>query len=90
VLIQAWKDDDDPTPYPSDYEDGHYVVATGYDGENIYFEDPWIIGSIGYIAKSELPGRWHGETIYPTPRHIYGCGIILQKDIIPIPTVVQL
>ena len=37
VLIQAWKDDDDPTPYPADFDDGHYVVAIGYDFDNIYF-----------------------------------------------------
>jgi hypothetical protein len=32
LLLQAWKDEDDPTPYPVDREDGHYVVAIGYDG----------------------------------------------------------
>lgn len=37
VLIQAWKDEDDPTPYPVDTEDGHYVVAIGYDADYIYF-----------------------------------------------------
>ena len=31
VLIQAWKDDEDPSPYASDFEDGHHMVATGYD-----------------------------------------------------------
>jgi hypothetical protein len=31
VLIQAWKDDEDTKPYPTDFEDGHYVVAIGYD-----------------------------------------------------------
>jgi uncharacterized protein len=37
LLLQAWKDDDDPTPYPVDNDDGHYVVAIGYDADRIYF-----------------------------------------------------
>lgn len=77
VLIQAWKDDDDPTPYPLDTEDGHYVVAIGYDADYLYFEDPWIIGSLTFMKKSELPDRWHGSTVYPKDRLIYGCGIVV-------------
>ena len=80
VLIQAWKDDDDPTPYPEDVQDGHYVVAIGYDQEYFYFEDPWIIGSLTYMRKNELMGRWHGNTNYPKPRLVYGCGIIVLQD----------
>jgi predicted double-glycine peptidase len=37
VLIQAWEDENDTTPYPTDFDDGHYVVAIGYDSQNIYF-----------------------------------------------------
>lgn len=33
MLVQAWRDEDDPTPYPLDREDGHYVVAIGYDAD---------------------------------------------------------
>ena len=31
VQIQAWKDDDDPTPYINDWDDGHYVVLVGFN-----------------------------------------------------------
>jgi uncharacterized protein YvpB len=51
VLIQAWKDENDTTPYPNDFEDGHYVVAIGYDKKNFFFEDPWIHGSLTYMRK---------------------------------------
>ena len=49
VLFQAWADD--PMAYPYDFEDGHYVVVIGYDQNYLYFEDPWIQNSIGYITK---------------------------------------
>jgi len=54
LLLQAWKDEDDSTPYAVDFDDGHYVVAIGYDQQYIYFEDPWIIGSIAYMSYLEL------------------------------------
>ena len=38
---------------------GHYVVAIGYDSTNIFFEDPMLNCSRGYIPKSELKKRWH-------------------------------
>jgi uncharacterized protein YvpB len=77
VLIQAWKDEDDLTPYEYDFEDGHYVVAIGFDNDYIYFEDPWIHGSITYMSKGELSDRWHGNTDEPIDRRIYGSGIIV-------------
>ncbi len=59
VLIQAYKDDDDPTPYQDDWNNGHYVVAIGYDNDFIYFEDPWLLGTIGYMEKTDFLNRWH-------------------------------
>ena len=58
LLLQAWKDDSTP-PYPIDWDDGHFVVAVGFDSKYIYFEDPWILGSLTYMTKSELLTRWH-------------------------------
>lgn len=48
--IQAWGDE--ATEYINDYEDGHYVVVIGFDSAYFYFEDPWILGSIGYMRKN--------------------------------------
>ena len=79
LLLQAWKDDDDPTPYPIDYNNGHYVVAIGLDNQNIYFQDPWIFGNLGYIKKTQLQGRWHGNTVYPKDRVIYGFGLVVLQ-----------
>jgi predicted double-glycine peptidase len=55
LALQAWGN-------PKHYDktgNGHYVVAIGYDEKNIYFEDPWLNCSRGFIPKSELLKRWH-------------------------------
>ena len=46
LMLQAW-------------DEGHYVVAVGYDHAVIYVEDPWIQGSRGYVTRVELVARWH-------------------------------
>lgn len=60
IALQAWVDG--PSGVPADWErrteDGHYIVATGYDERNFYFEDPATFG-IGYIPRAELDARWH-------------------------------
>lgn len=87
VLIQAWKDEDD-IPYDTDFSNGHFVVAIGYDNEYIYFEDPWIHGSLTYMLKTDLAKRWHGKTDEPVDRHIYGSAIIILEDILETPTII--
>ncbi len=64
VPIQAWKGDD-PTPWSEDINHGHYVVVTGFDTDNLYFEDPAILGSAGYIPKDEFVQRWHHVVTNP-------------------------
>jgi predicted double-glycine peptidase len=60
IAIQAWVDGQPGglEDWAKRTKDGHYVVATGYDDQNVYFEDPAIFG-IGYIPKAELDARWH-------------------------------
>lgn len=56
VLIQAWTE----SHYTADRnEDGHYVVAIGYDKNNIYFMDPSTLGHYTYIPAAEFVSRWH-------------------------------
>ncbi len=45
VNAQAWTDDQN---------DGHYMVVIGVDNENVYFEDPAVLGSRGYISNQEF------------------------------------
>jgi len=59
VGIVAWGHDD--KDYSKD-DDGHYVVATGYDKCRIYFEDPSIKdndNSKGFLSWLEFYYRWH-------------------------------
>lgn len=56
VLIQAWTE----SHYAADRdEDGHYVVAIGYDKNNVYFMDPSTLGHYTYIPTTEFVSRWH-------------------------------
>lgn len=56
-LIQAWRDK--PTEYSNDWNDGHYVVAVGFDSDNIFFMDPSTLGHYAYIPSAEFLSRWH-------------------------------
>lgn len=60
VVLQAWKDDS-TTDYTDDWEDGHYVVAVGYDNDNLYFMDPSTLGVYTYIPQEEFLKRWHDK-----------------------------
>lgn len=56
-LIQAWSDH--PEEYRHSSECGHYVIAIGYDAENIYFMDPSTSGNYAFIPQTEFLTRWH-------------------------------
>jgi predicted double-glycine peptidase len=61
IAIQAWIDGGNPRDlegWAARTDDGHYLVAIGYDRNRMYFEDPAMFG-IGYIGFDELEARWH-------------------------------
>jgi uncharacterized protein len=45
--------------FTNDQNNNHYMVVIGIDSTNVYFEDPAIIGSRGYIPNQEFLDRWH-------------------------------
>jgi predicted double-glycine peptidase len=57
VLIQAWPDS--PVQWRETWNEGHYAVAAGYDGRNIYFMDPSTLGHYTFIPIPEFLDRWH-------------------------------
>lgn len=73
-LIQAWGDQEN---YKNHDYDGHYVVAIGYTDDKIYFMDPSIKGSHGFLANNEFLARWHDEEVDGTKT--IRCGIALWK-----------
>jgi sialate O-acetylesterase len=74
--IQAYGD---PDSYYRD-DNGHYVVAVGYDEGNFYFEDPVLPGRDGFLPAKEFDRRWHddeGTTEKPDPHaHL---GLIVRR-----------
>lgn len=60
-LIQAWADKHPhkAIDYANDWNDGHYVVAVGFDKEKIVFMDPSTAGHYAYIPLQEFEKRWH-------------------------------
>ncbi len=62
LVIQAWRDDPPETSWEDDWEDGHYVVAVGYDDLNFYFMDPSTFGNYTYIPIDEFLSRWHDRS----------------------------
>lgn len=58
VLIQAWTEQQN-VDWKNDWIDGHYVVAIGYDSNNVYFMDPSTLGNYTFIPQSEFFDRWH-------------------------------
>ena len=58
IVLQAWSDRPRPA-YASDWEDGHYLVLVGAQGDELIFEDPSLLGSRGVLRRRELEERWH-------------------------------
>ena len=78
MMMQAWAE---PTPrsYTKVWNAGHWVIAIGYDAEGIYFEEPSLYASRGFIAYRKLTQRWHdveGEGL----KHVQQYGLALWRD----------
>ena len=73
LAIPAWADEPpaDAAGWAARTEDGHYVVAVGYDAARFYFEDPAMFG-VGYIGRAELEARWHDFDEFGTRLEHFG------------------
>ena len=60
VDCQAWRS---VSEYNESWSDelgnGHWMVVIGLDKNNVYFEDPYILGSRGFMTRQEFLERWH-------------------------------
>jgi predicted double-glycine peptidase len=77
VAIQAWRDN--PGDWAKEWDDGHYVVAIGYDRENIYFMDPSVLDNYAFIPVPEFLDRWHDMDLDNATKLIH-LGMIMWKD----------
>jgi ABC-type bacteriocin/lantibiotic exporter with double-glycine peptidase domain len=71
IAIQAYRSS--ARPYTKLWDDGHWVVAIGYDERRIYFEDPSSFHRT-WLADDELHDRWHD---LDAGRPIRGWGLTL-------------
>jgi len=81
LVLQAWKNDNDKhKDWCSDWDDGHYVVAVGYDPEKIYFEDPSAITKT-YLTYAELEERWHDVDVKHKKYYHWGMAVYGRRRI---------
>lgn len=73
--IQAWYGESG-YDYTDEWECGHYVIAIGYDDDNIYFMDPSTLGNYTYIEKEEFLTRWHDSANGQVCNHL---GIVITN-----------
>jgi len=56
VTIQAWPKK--KKNLEKSWDEGHYIVAIGYDNENVYFMDSSVLGHYTFIPIKEFENRW--------------------------------
>lgn len=79
IQLQAWGDNG--VDYASDWKDSHYVIACGYDEDQIFFMDPWTLGNYTYLTTEELLTRWHVPTVDFS--QCSRCGLIITTEHFP-------
>lgn len=77
IMIQAWKENP-KTKYKNDWEDGHWVVAIGFDKDGVYFEDPSLAAIRGFIKYNDLEIRWH-DVAGKNNRKVDHYGLVIWK-----------
>jgi peptidase C39-like protein len=82
LMIQAWGDPTryrDDTDYARAWNEGHWVVAIGYDPGGFFFEDPSLAGVRGYLSNEDLRLRW--RDVGPHNRYMPGYGVAVWKRV---------
>jgi predicted double-glycine peptidase len=81
VMLQAWGETEGGNArrgYKQWYDDGHWVVAIGYDDEGVFFEDPSLQAVRGFIPFAEFEERWHDYG--PHFEHMDHYGVAIWKS----------
>lgn len=61
IDLQAWSDEED-VDYQNTWDDGHYVVLSGFDRDTLFFADP-SSDVTATLPMGGLQERWHDEDI---------------------------
>lgn len=77
LFMQAWAEPG--VNWKTEWKEGHYVVAIGYDENNIYFMDPSTLGHYTYIPIDEFFDRWHDKD--PSiGEKLIRCGLVIGNN----------
>lgn len=77
VLLQAWGNPG--VNWKTEWKEGHYALAIGYDENNIYFMDPSVLGHYAFIPIEEFLDRWHDQDPV-TGEKLIRCGLVIGND----------
>lgn len=77
ILLQAWGNPG--VNWKTEWNEGHYAVAVGYDEHNIYFMDPSVLGHYTYVPNEEFLDRWHDKDPV-TGEILIRCGLVIGND----------
>ena len=78
VTLQAYRES--ARPYRELWDDGHWVVAIGYDRRRIYYEDPSAFHRT-WLADEELRQRWHDMDRGKRIRQ-WGCTVLVKGQFV--------
>jgi predicted double-glycine peptidase len=89
ALVQAWRSEKgDPDSAAEEWDNGHYVVVLGVDKDYVYFEDPYVRMSKGFVPRETFVDHWHqvmGGDLSKNPK-LMQLGIFVRgKNAIPCP-----
>ena len=86
MMLQAWRDIDLRRKrwegWLSEWDNGHWVAAIGYDRDGVYFEDPSLAATRGFLTHEQLFLRWHDVGPYwhrPYEKYMYQYGVAIWK-----------
>ena len=93
--IQAWGDE--KADYYAKDDNGHYVVAIGYDETHLYFMDSVANHEkspanprYGYLTRTEFLKRWHGDEGFKNKPEVYKRnGMVIHPDPAKTPPLLQ-
>jgi predicted double-glycine peptidase len=72
--IQAWRDNDS-IEWATDWNDGHFVCAIGYDSARLIFEDPASYKRT-WLTDGELLTRWRDKDVNGNEFVQWGCIVL--------------
>ena len=60
ALAQVWRSQSGSAPsVEDDWDNGHYIVVLGVDSHYVYFQDPYMRMSKGFVPRQTFEAHWH-------------------------------